>query len=174
MPSPSGAVGWCGYRHRPGRAGRRLPGGAQPLSWRKLRKLQKNENVVIRLAEARIKAVEGEFERAIQDEATRMVLRTRSGTDVNGQAFAPYSKTYAKRREKAGRNTSPVDLTVTGKMLAAVQAKVEKLAGKVVGTIFVNSAAEAVKAAGNQRTRPWFGLSDEQVNRLINRLRGAR
>lgn len=133
-----------------------------------------NQEVLIKLPAERLDAIEREFEGALQDEATRIVLRTRQGTDVSGKAFAAYSPEYAKRRQAKGRNATPPDLTFTGKMLAAVQTKVDRLAGKVVGTIFFNSAAEAVKATANQMTRRFFGLSAEQLTRLTNRLKGAK
>ena len=133
-----------------------------------------NQDILIRLPKARLDAIEREFEGALQDEATRIVLRTRQGTDVNGNAFAAYSPAYAKRRQAKGRNQSPVDLTFTGKMLAAVQTKVERLAGKVVGTIFFNSAAEAVKAQGNQKTRRFFGLSAEQIHEINQPAQGSQ
>ena len=133
-----------------------------------------NHDILIRLPAERLRAVEREFEVALQDEATRLVLRTRQGQDVSGRPFRPYTPAYARRKRAEGRNSSPPDLTFTGRMLAAVQTRVERLAGRVVGTIFFNSVAEAVKARANQATRPFFGLAGEQITRLTNRLRGAR
>jgi hypothetical protein len=133
-----------------------------------------NQDILIKLPQERLDAIGAEFERALQDEAARVVLRTRQGTDVNGAPFKPYSDEYARRKRAKGRNASPVDLTVTGRMLAAIQTRVERLGGRLVGTIFFNSAAEAAKAAGNQATRRFFGLSAEQVQRLTSRLRGVR
>lgn len=45
-----------------------------------------------------------------------IVTRTRSGRDVDGLPFAPYSARYAKQRTAAGLSTRP-DLTVSGGML---------------------------------------------------------
>jgi len=37
--------------------------------------------------------------------------RTREGKDVEGRPFRPYSKEYARRRQRAGLQTHPVNLT---------------------------------------------------------------
>jgi len=50
----------------------------------------------------------------------RIIRRTLSGQDAEGQAFAPYSAGYAKRKSDA-LGTSRVDLSVSGEMLNAMQ-----------------------------------------------------
>lgn len=133
----------------------------------------KNADVIIKLTEERLKAINQEFEQVIADEATRIVLRTQSGVDVNGQPFEPYTEDYAKFRTKKGRSTTP-NLLFTGNMQNAIESKVEKTGDSVVGTIFFNSAQEAVKAQGNQKKRQFFGLSDEQVKRITEKLKSAK
>jgi phage gpG-like protein len=134
----------------------------------------KNANVVIKLVTDRIDAIEKAFEPILQDETTRMVQRIQSGKDVDGNPFTPYTPEYEKFKSAKGRKTSPVDLTFTGNMLNAITSKVEKFADKIVGTIFFNSAREAAKARGNQDKRPFFGLSEEQVQRITEKLRDAK
>lgn len=134
----------------------------------------KNQDVLIRLSKERLDKIEHEFEQVLADEATRMVLRTRQGKDVDGNSFAPYTPQYAKFRAKRGRRSTPVDLTFAGNMLAAITTKFERTRDKIVGRIFFNSAREATKARGNQEKRPFFGLSDEQVKRVIEKLKGVK
>lgn len=130
----------------------------------------KNAEVIVKVVKERLEAMKGKLEAALADEATRIVLRTRKGTDVDGNAFAPYSEKYAKRKAASGRKTSPVDLTYSGNMLSSIQTKVEDTPSGATGTIFFGSALEAAKAQGNQRRRKFFGLSDEQVARIKKKL----
>ena len=130
----------------------------------------KNAEVLLRLSQETLNRKLDVFEQAVSDEATRIVQRTQSGKDVNDQAFAPYSKAYAKVRQKKGRKTSPVDLLFTGKMLAAIQTRIRRFAQGIEATIYFSSPQEAAKAAGNQRLRPFFGLSDEQVGRITKKM----
>lgn len=53
-----------------------------------------------------------------------IVAKTGQGNDYQGNPFAPYSEIYAEYREEEGRNTEPVDLLFTGKMLNALTATV--------------------------------------------------
>lgn len=47
--------------------------------------------------------------------------RTMRGLDESGRPFQPYSATYAKQKGKELGKSSPVDLTVSGGMLNALQ-----------------------------------------------------
>ena len=46
--------------------------------------------------------------------------RTGKGQDVNGRPFAGYAPSYARTRARAGRNPAPVDLTMSGGLLASL------------------------------------------------------
>lgn len=48
--------------------------------------------------------------------------RTQKGKDFEDNDFKPYSKKYAKYRDRKGRNTTPVDLLFEGLMLAGLTA----------------------------------------------------
>jgi hypothetical protein len=154
----------------------------------------KNAEVIVRLVKQKLDEAKARLKPALDDEATRIINRTRGGTDVNGQKFAPYTPEYNKRKAslrsgfttrtgKKGKNaqtvkgvysatTQPVDLTLSGNMLAAIQVKVEDTREGSTGTIYFNSALEAAKAQGNQQKRQFFGLSDEQVQRIRQKLVG--
>lgn len=130
----------------------------------------KNAEVIVRVVKEKLDKMTAKLEAALSDEATRIVLRTRKGLDVDGAPFAPYTEKYAAFKKSKGRKDNPVDLTFTGNMLASIQTKVEKTREGATGTIFFGSAREAVKARGNQERRKFFGLSDEQVARIRKKL----
>ena len=113
--------------------------------------------------------LERETQRAVSDETTALIMRTRRGVDVEGRGFAPYSESYADYKAEKGRNRTP-DLTFTGKMLAAITHRIERRATELLGEVFFNSTAEAQKARFNQATRRFFGFSKEQVGRIVERL----
>lgn len=129
----------------------------------------KNAEVIVKVVKDRLEAMTDRLEVALADEATRIVIRTRKQLDVDGNQFDPLSPKYAKYKAKKGRKPEP-DLTFSGNMLNAIQTRVEKTQDGATGTIFFGSAREALKAAGNQQRRKFFGLSDEQVARIKKKL----
>lgn len=70
---------------------------------------------------------EGDILYAMQRLRTRILERTAKGVDVEGRPFAPYSKKYAKKRDKSGRNVTPVDLTWSGRMRNSIQIAADTL-----------------------------------------------
>ena len=88
--------------------------------------------------------------------------RTAKGEQINGQDFAPYSEEYTWFRAKNGRSVSNVDLQFTGKMLGSMTTK----ANGRQAEIFFTRTAEAKKAAMNNKTRPFFGFSRSEEERL--------
>ena len=144
-----------------------------------------------RIAEQITKSAEDAFNKQIQIEAGKIVTRTQAGQDKFGRAFKAYSDKYKEIRGRLGREVSPVDLTLTGSMLGAIQAKVERVANGLLGTIFfTNSFAfppripgktgrkrkatdkrRAVSAAAKAKFnmdagRKFFGLSEDQIARI--------
>ncbi len=152
----------------------------------------KNADAIIRVVKERLEKAKANFKEAVDDEVLRMIRRTQSGQDVNGQTFTPYTPAYNKRKAslksgfttrtgKRGRNAKQVkgpfsapplkvDLTLSGNMLAAIQTKVEDTNEGTVATVFFNSALEAAKAQGNQRRRRFFGFAAEQIKRITRKL----
>lgn len=110
------------------------------------------------------------LERGMAQAATQIVTRTSKGFDVTGKEFQRYTKRYEKFKTDKGRNARP-DLTFTGRMLAAIQTRVEKVGSSLIGRIFFSSSREAVKASGNQKRRNFFGLSEEQKQKIVQELR---
>lgn len=92
-----------------------------------------------------------------------VLKRTASGIDAAGRPFKPYTKTYKKRREKAGKQADTVDLEFTGRMLKDV---VSKVSGAQIEITF-STPESMVKASGveglsNRRggtKREFFALS---------------
>ena len=94
------------------------------------------------------------------DVAAEIDQRTANGKDINGNTFKAYAPSTKKMKEKTGRQSSPPNLTQTGKMLnAAGKVKILETSNKITGIIGFSSAAEAEKGKWNQESRPWFGLS---------------
>lgn len=90
---------------------------------------------------------------------------------VNGRPMSFLDGGYAKWRELTGRNTSPVDLTFTGRMLAALNFDISAQSGDVIIKVYVSGNAGDKDSPAhygrfvNQR-REFFGLSDKETNLL--------
>lgn len=125
-----------------------------------------------KIAEEKIERTQKELERELESAAREIVSRTRSGHDVDGSTFEPYTAQYRKRKTKSGRSAN-VDLTYSGRMLAAITSKVERVGNDLLGTLFFNNPQDAAKARGNLNKRKFFGLSKEQIERLIQKMRNA-
>lgn len=107
--------------------------------------------------------------------AARIKVRTGQGKDVKLKPFAPYSDSYKAFRAKKGRQTSPVNLQFTGRMLAGVFARTVSPTEARVG---IGSAIEQRKGIihqlglGKMPKREWFGVSprDTTTQRAIDKL----
>jgi hypothetical protein len=97
---------------------------------------------------------------------TRIRTRTEQGIDVNGAPFADYSSKYKKVRLKRGRNTSPVDLTMSGRLMTSMQVEVR---GKDQFAITVLDAEAAAygrahnEGLGHMPRRRFFDTSDQEL-----------
>lgn len=107
---------------------------------------------------------------------TLMLRRTRKGKDIEGQTFKPYSKPYARIRERAGEPTHVVNLTMDhvsgmlekvthsttiGTNLAQVEAWINDPEKSKIGYY------HAFSGAGKSRViRKWWGLSNEDEQRI--------
>jgi hypothetical protein len=116
------------------------------------------------------------FDSDQREELGRLVVqfivdRTKSGIDVNGNPFAPYSKNYIKHRDFDGNTL--VDLDFTGDMLANIE-----LIGHGVGFLTVgildqeNSLkAEYIENPTGQKSnvprRSFLGINDSDLNAII-------
>ena len=86
--------------------------------------------------------------------------RTDRGIGYKG-AFESYTPEYAVFRSDRGRGTTP-DLAFTGQMLGSMTSKATSRQAE----IFFTRAAEAKKAAMNNKTRPFFGFNRKEQKQL--------
>ena len=101
--------------------------------------------------------------------------RTAQGKDVHGNMFKPYGAKYAVLREKAGFSSSPVDLFRSGSMMAALQSE-PLVSEKAVRLYFLDTVDKEgvrnpVKAAGLNKDRRFFDLSQDEINGAIDIIR---
>ena len=105
----------------------------------------------------------------------KIVDRTLSGKDKNGDSFAGYSPSYKKSLafEIYKGSKTKVDLKLTGEMLASMEAKASS--GGVLTIQFVDSE-NAAKAHGHitgmsgrkgGKVRDFFGLSDTEADEIM-------
>lgn len=87
--------------------------------------------------------------------------RTADGKGYKDGAFKAYNEKYQAFRRKKGRGIKP-DLNFSGKMLGSMTTKANRKEAK----IFFTRAAEAKKAAMNNKTRPFFGFSKSEEKQL--------
>ena len=87
--------------------------------------------------------------------------RTEDGVGYKGGRFKPYTEKYKAFRRKNSRGVN-VDLEFKGHMLGSMTSK----ADRKKATIFFTRAAEAKKAAMNDKTRPFFGFNRKEEKQL--------
>ena len=114
-----------------------------------------------------------------------VIDRTRSGLDYNGVAFVPYSKGYARKRSRAGKQINKVDLTYTtavaGRMVSQHNIVHEINGSYDTVDVFMRDplkeqiaiyhqflgAGPAGKNKPGHVIRKFFGLSDPEVEKII-------
>ena len=87
--------------------------------------------------------------------------RTADGKGYKDGVFKRYNEKYEAFRRKNGRVINP-DLNFSVKMLGSMTTKANRKEAK----IFFTRAAEAKKAAMNNKTRPFFGFSKSEEKQL--------
>lgn len=96
----------------------------------------------------------------------RIRHRTQQGVDVDGNPFAPYAESTVKQRTRKGLSSSPVDLTVSGAMLGAMETEIRS---DTEFAIAVNDADIAIRGqAINEGTsrmpqRRFFDTSTDEL-----------
>jgi hypothetical protein len=101
-------------------------------------------------------------------------VKTVSGKDVDNVDFKPYSKGYAKKKQKQGLKATTVNLTLKGTMLQAIKSeKVQEGLYKV----YIPDASMHERAGwhnsgeGNNPVRHFFGINQEDADKIYtNRL----
>lgn len=132
-----------------------------------------NLEAVGRSVDERLKKLRPAFKEAFDQEKNRIQARTQSGKDVNNRTFKKYSEKRRKQREEAGKQVKYVDLTFTGDMFNAFQSTFAENETSITGTMsFGNETWKVIKNEGYGRK--FFGLSKEQVNIIIDKVRNAK
>ena len=90
--------------------------------------------------------------------------RTQKGKSADGSAFAPYIPEYKAFRRKKGRQVNFPDLNFSGNMLSNMTQK----STSTQAIIYFASKAQAIKAIGNQKKRPFFLIGQREGKTLIN------
>lgn len=130
--------------------------------------------------------VYSELEKFVSDSVTIITRNPTRGLDVEGRRFSKnYSTAYKEKRAKAGYQTAPVNLTLTGGMLTALTHSIKKFQSKIVAEIFfTNTATQPPSGFGTKSTSAvekargveahgykFFGLSKRRINELFNLFR---
>ncbi|MBI5885370.1 MAG: phage virion morphogenesis protein [Deltaproteobacteria bacterium] len=97
------------------------------------------------------------LEKAAAGLKERILERTALGRDVDGEAFAPYSPRYAKRRARAGKDAKLVTLRSSGAMLDSITTQ----ARQTEVSLGFNPSKEALKASRLQAA----GVGDKRIKR---------
>lgn len=115
------------------------------------------------------------FGQLMSDAKANILKRTANGTDYNGRPFDKYSPDYEKyRREVLKRQTSVVDLRVSGIMLGSMYVEISKENDKFVGAIKITNPTAFARAQGNiDKGRDFFGIPEEEKNKIVSELLGA-
>lgn len=117
--------------------------------------------------EKKIKAAE----RGALGEIAIIQQRTVAGQNVEGAPFKEYSHSYAKVRERNNDQVTPPNLTITGDMLSSIRlGQTERRKEGAVIIITPNDQVQANKIAGNDKIRKFFGLSEQQRQRIIDQI----
>lgn len=106
----------------------------------------------------------------VLDIVDKIVKRTEGNRDVFGNAFAPYSKAYKKSLDfKAFNKSNKVNLTLTGDMLASIDAIKTSASEIEIGFVDPTEAQKAsghIKGIGRLPVRDFFGLTQKEINEL--------
>lgn len=109
----------------------------------------------------------------------RIVSRTTKGIDKDGEKFPKYSKSYKESLDfkVAGKKGRPVDLQLSGDMLAALDVLNQTSRSVTIG--FEPGSEENAKADGNirgtygkpspnpKKARDFLGISDDELAKIV-------
>lgn len=108
----------------------------------------------------------------------KIIKRSKSGKDVNGESFPALSKPYAKYKGKiAGSRAS--NLTLTGDMLDSIEILTNRSGKVIIG--YENGSNENAKADGNIRgtygsntpnkkvAREFLGINESELSNILSK-----
>lgn len=112
---------------------------------------------------------------AVKVEEGRVKERTQAGQGLN-TSWLGYSQGWAEVRKRKNLRTDIVDLTFTGAMFKNMRTD-SKDDGPSKTTAFVWFGGDQLsndKAVGNNKGRPFFGFSKEQLDIILSKLRSTK
>ena len=105
---------------------------------------------------------------------TTMVRRRtqQEGRDIHGTEFAPYAKSYIPRKKKEGMSAHPVNMTLD--KISGMMTKLDHVVFNDLDGVkaYINNAQKAQigkwqqTGAGNLPVREWWGLTDQQIEKI--------
>lgn len=100
---------------------------------------------------------------AVSERGIQVILdRTAKGKGIN-VPFRSYTPAYKLFRQEKGRGIRP-NLNFSGRMLGSMTSKVDR--PNLTADIYFSRANEALKAMGNNQSRPFFGFNTREKNYL--------
>lgn len=106
------------------------------------------------------------MDRATANASNELVDRVQSGGGLAGM-MRPYSDSYARYRQKKGRQANFVDLNFTGNMLGSITPFKSKIYGRrIESEIRPARAAEKKKVFYTDKQRKWWGLSSMEQSEV--------
>jgi hypothetical protein len=132
-----------------------------------------NLEAIQRALQAKFQQLKPEFKEALEVERERIKTRTQSGVDVDGNTFKYYQPYTVRNRRKNRKQVNHVDLTFNGDMFRALKARFSETEWTITGVLSFGD--ESWKVLKNENYgRNFFGLSNEQVEIIKNKLRNAK
>ena len=129
--------------------------------------------VVEERVRAQLARIKDNFRSAVEEAKDGIRTRTQTGVDIESNTFRKYSKSWARKRQAAGKGIDRVDLTFSGAMFNSLSVRFEEQTYVLSATIFFKSPEQAQKAKWNQvdHKRPFFGLSAEQRKLILAKVK---
>lgn len=132
-----------------------------------------NLEAIQRVLQAKFQQLKPAFREALDVERDRIRTRTQSGVDVQGKTFKYYAAYTVKNRRNNDKQVDHVDLTFNGDMFKALKARFSETEWTITGVLSFGD--ESWKVLKNENYgRNFFGLSNEQVEIIKNKLRNAK
>lgn len=131
-----------------------------------------NLGVIERAVKQRMEKLKPVFKEALGVEKERIKTRTQSGLDVDGDKFIAYRPYTVKNRRRFRKQVAHVDLTFDGDMFRAFKVLFSESESSTTGTLTFGT--ESWKVLSNEAyDRKFFGLSNEQIEIIKNKLRNV-
>lgn len=134
------------------------------------------------LGAQKISKAQKEFRKAAADHVSTIDINTSHGRRFDGTSLPNYKPSTVKSYEARGLETGFMDLRLTGNMMQSLQHKVTSSGNSMFIKIFFAATASFSRGASkrtsaidkarvNQRRFNFFGISDEQKQEIVKRIK---